>query len=166
MFVSSSYLLAAFALASTVSAVPLKARNAVSGAAYIITNDPSGNKILAMNIASNGELSSVTATSAGGNGAHGISSPIGPDGLFSQGSIKTNAAAKILVTVNPGSNTVSMFSINPTNPANLKMVGSPANSGGQFPMSVAINEEATMVCVLNGGAVNGVNCFKPDQTAG
>jgi hypothetical protein len=186
MFFSISYLVAAFALASTVSAVPIgsaptsvvsngriqsssaaaKGSSGVSGAAYIITNDPSGNKILAMNIASSGKLSSITATSTGGRGAHGITSPNGPDGLFSQGSVKTSAAAKMLVTVNPGSNTVSMFSINPANPAKLKMVGGPVSSEGEFPMSVAINEAGTMVCVLNGGAVNGVNCYKPDQKLG
>jgi len=180
MFFSISYLLSAFALASTVSAIPLQARNstgsvvsaaqkgssAISGAAYIITNDPSGNRILSMNIASNGKLSSVSSISAGGRGAHGITSPNGPDGLFSQGSVKTNAAANMLVTVNPGSNTLAMFKINPSNPAKLKMVGHPVSSEGEFPMSVAINEKATMVCVLNGGSVNGVNCYTPDQKLG
>jgi len=45
-------------------------------------------------------------------------------------------------------------------------VGGPVSSEGEFPMSVAINENATMVCVLNGGAVNGVNCYKPDSKLG
>ena len=49
-----------------------------------------------------------------------------------------------------------MFSINANNPSQLTMVGNPVSSEGEFPMSVAINENATMVCVLNGGAVNGV----------
>ncbi|KDR69366.1 hypothetical protein GALMADRAFT_77472, partial [Galerina marginata CBS 339.88] len=65
-----------------------------------------------------------------------------------------------------GSNTVSMFSINPANPSKLTMVGSPVSSEGEFPMSVAINAKATMVCVLNGGTVNGVNCYTPDPKLG
>lgn len=89
-----------------------------------------------------------------------------------------NAGAKMLVTINvsyipavhivfepvteilllkqPGSNTLSMFSINPNTPSKLTMVGNPVSSEGEFPMSVAINAKATMVCVLNGGAVDGV----------
>jgi hypothetical protein len=171
MLFSFSYLLAAFVVSTSVYAVPLQNRQnssaaSGSGAAYFITNDPSGNQILSMNIDSNGHLGGITATSAGGRGAHGLSDPLGPDGLFSQGSIKTNAAKKILVTVNPGSNTLSMFNINPANPAKLRMVGNPVSSEGEFPMSLAINEEGTMACVLNGGAVNGVNCYKPDSELG
>jgi hypothetical protein len=44
--------------------------------------------------------SGITATNAGGIGGHGISKPITADGLFSQGSITVNAAAKILIAVN------------------------------------------------------------------
>ena len=49
-----------------------------------------------------------------------------------------------------------MFKINPANPVELMMVGSPVSSKGEFPMSLAINDQGTMACVLNGGAVNGV----------
>ncbi|KDR67181.1 hypothetical protein GALMADRAFT_105972 [Galerina marginata CBS 339.88] len=59
-----------------------------------------------------------------------------------------------------------MFSINPADPSKLRMVGSPVSSEGEFPMSVAINEKGTMVCVLNGGTVNGVNCYTPDPKLG
>uniref|UniRef100_A0A8H7Y8Z6 3-carboxymuconate cyclase n=1 Tax=Psilocybe cubensis TaxID=181762 RepID=A0A8H7Y8Z6_PSICU len=173
MFLSTSRIALALALASSVFAAPSGFRSphssqssSSSGAAYFITNDPSGNQIIAMNIASNGKLSGVSAVSAGGRGAHGISNPIGPDPLFSQGAIKASAAAKMLVTVNPGSNTLSMFAINPNNPTKLTMVGSPVSSEGEFPMSVAINAKGSMVCVLNGGTVNGVNCYTPDSKLG
>jgi hypothetical protein len=174
MFFSTSYLLLAIAFATGASAAPAAASrfgssgssSAVVGAAYFITNEPSGNQILAMNIASNGKLSNVKSTSAGGRGSHGITSPNGPDGLFSQGAVKVNAEAEMLVTINPGSNTISMFSINANNPSELTMVGNPVSSEGEFPMSIAINSNATMVCVLNGGAVNGVNCYSPDKTQG
>jgi hypothetical protein len=59
-----------------------------------------------------------------------------------------------------------MFRINPNHMTTLKMVGKPVPSNGEFPMSVAINAKGTMVCVLNGGAVNGVNCYKPDSKQG
>ncbi|KAF8890260.1 hypothetical protein CPB84DRAFT_1816359 [Gymnopilus junonius] len=183
MFFSTSYLLLAISLATVTSAAPtsssrygssfgssfgtsLGSSSSLAGAAYFITNDPSGNQIVAMNVASNGKLSNLKATSAGGRGSHGITNPNGPDGMFSQGAVKVNAAAKMLVTVNAGSNTLSMFSINSNNPSQLTMVGSPVSSEGEFPMSVAINSNATMVCVLNGGAVDGVNCYTPDKNLG
>ena len=50
-----------------------------------------------------------------------------------------------------------MLKINPNNPTNLKMVGSPVCSSGEFPVSVAVSEAKNMVCVLNGGAINGVS---------
>jgi hypothetical protein len=58
--------------------------------------------------------------------------------------------------VNAGSNTVSLFSVDPSDPALLKMIGQPASSGGEFPMSLAINSAGTQACVLNGVAKNGV----------
>ncbi|KDR66290.1 hypothetical protein GALMADRAFT_148035 [Galerina marginata CBS 339.88] len=169
MLVSISYLLAAIAFASSASAAPVlqsQSNPGIAGAAYFITNDPSGNRIVSMDIGSDGKLSAVQSINAGGRGAHGITSPNGPDPLFAQGAVKTSAAAKMLVTVNPGSNTVSMFAINPNQPSHLKMVGSPVSSEGEFPMSVAFNAKGTMVCVLNGGQVNGVNCYTPDAKLG
>ena len=42
----------------------------------------------------------VKAVSTGGIGAHGQVSPIGPDPLFSQGSVKASANGKVLGVVN------------------------------------------------------------------
>jgi len=72
----------------------------------------------------------------------------------------------MLATVNAGSNTVSVFSIDPKDPAKLKILGKPAPSEGEFPMSLAFNKEGKQLCVLNGGKVNGVNCYKVDQKNG
>ena len=49
-----------------------------------------------------------------------------------------------------------MFKIDLENPAKLTMVGSPVSSGGEFPVSIAINDQGTMACALNAGRVNGV----------
>ena len=53
--------------------------------------------------------SGMNAVSAGGRGAHGISSPIGPDPLFAQGAVKVNADAGVLVTVNVGTKHQPIF---------------------------------------------------------
>lgn len=59
-----------------------------------------------------------------------------------------------------------MFSINKNDPAKLKMVGQPVSTGGEFPMSLTISHRSGQVCILNGGRVNGVNCFKQDPLLG
>jgi len=59
-----------------------------------------------------------------------------------------------------------MFKIDQNKPASLKMVGGPVSSGGEFPASVAFSAAKNMVCVVNGGEINGVQCFKPDEALG
>jgi len=131
-----------------------------------MTNDLVGNKIVSLSINGDGKVGSLKAISTGGVGQHGVNTPFGPDPLFSSGSIQVNRERNFLVNVNPGSNTLSMFSINNENPTKLQLIGSPVSSRGQFPISVAINKEGNLVCALNGGAVNGINCYKPDPKLG
>jgi len=59
-----------------------------------------------------------------------------------------------------------MFKIDQNNPASLTMVGGPVSSGGEFPTSVAFSTAKNMTCVANSGAINGVQCFKPDEKLG
>lgn len=47
----------------------------------------------------------------------------------------------MLFTINAGSNTVVMFHIDPEDPTNLKMVGSPADTMGEVPVSVDYSDE-------------------------
>ncbi|KAK7692236.1 hypothetical protein QCA50_003861 [Cerrena zonata] len=130
-----------------------------AGALYFINNDPSGNFVIVGEIQSNGAVVPNRAVATGGKGAHGVSDPIGPDPLFSQGAIKATSSGKMLATVNPGDNTISLFSVDPKNPVDIKMIGQPVNSGGEFPVSVAFNKDGNVLCALNGGKVNGVQCF-------
>lgn len=62
----------------------------------------------------------------------------------------------VSASVQPGSNTVSLFSIDPKNPVKIEQIGQPASSEGEFPMSIAFNKNGTQACVLNGGQVSGV----------
>jgi len=57
---------------------------------------------------------------------------------------------------NAGSNTVSMFNIDPNDPTNPTPAGFPISSGGEFPVSITVSKKTGQVCVLNTGAVNGV----------
>jgi len=135
------------------------------GAAYFITNEPDGNFVVAASVGSDGQLTLRQATSSNGIGSHGQPGT-GPDPLFTQGAVKASAAGNIVATVNAGSNTISVFNIDPTNPTNLNMIGDPIGSGGEFPVSLAINKAGNMVCALNGGSINGVACFSVDKTKG
>lgn len=170
--ISAAFVFAAIS-ANLVSARPLfqkQARQASTtpvGAAYFITNGASGNMIMTANVLPDGRLSCGQAVKAGGLGLAGASTPAnGPDSLFSQGAVKVNQAGNMLATLNPGSNTISLFSIDPTNPSNITMVGMPVGSGGEFPNSLAINANGTQVCALNSGSTNGVQCFNVDMQLG
>ncbi|KAJ3805990.1 hypothetical protein F5876DRAFT_69321 [Lentinula aff. lateritia] len=134
---------------------------------YWMTNEDSGNYILAADVGSDGQVNLREAYATGGMGLHGINGGnTGPDGLFGQGSVAVSNVTNKLVAVNPGSGTVSLFSINPSDPSNLTLIGDPAGSGGQWPTSVTFNKAGDIVCALNGGEVNGVSCFSVNQTSG
>lgn len=53
------------------------------------------------------------------------------------------------VVLQSGSNTVSLFSIDPENPLEITQVGEPISSEGEFPISVAFNNNGTRACVYN-----------------
>jgi hypothetical protein len=138
-------------------------KNKVLGAAYFITNEPNGNNVVASRIGNDGKLTFASITATGGNGAHGDNGD-NFDPLFTQDSVKVGG--NHLFTVNTGSNTVSMFEINNQDPTKLKLIGQPADTNGEFPVAVAFNDKTDQVCVLNGGAVNGVSCFLADKKEG
>ncbi|KAJ3795272.1 hypothetical protein GGU11DRAFT_242303 [Lentinula aff. detonsa] len=143
------------------------ASNSTVGSIYWITNEDSGNYVLAADVGPDGQVNLREAYATGGVGLHGINGgTTGPDGLFGQGCVAVSNVTNMLAAVNPGSGTVSLFSINPSDPSNLTLIGEPAGSGGQWPTSVTFNKAGDTVCTLNGGEINGVSCFAVNQTSG
>ncbi|VDB84798.1 unnamed protein product [Peniophora sp. CBMAI 1063] len=140
------------------------AQSGSKGAAYFITNDPSGNYIVSANINGDGSLTLTNAVSTGGLGEHG--NVTGADPLYSQGAIVVNSKTNMLATVNAGSNTISLFSIDPSSPTTLTAVGAPVASGGEFPQSVAFSDAGDKLCALNGGSLDGIQCFWVNATTG
>ncbi|RPD60065.1 hypothetical protein L226DRAFT_463342 [Lentinus tigrinus ALCF2SS1-7] len=174
---STALLTAVFAAVSFVSAAPLERRAGTgtkkamgktkldaSGAVYFLTNEPDVNRIIAASINADGSLNLDNAIETGGRGSHGKSN--GPDALFSQGAVKASKKGKVLAAVNAGSNTVALFSINPKEPTDINPIGDVVSSEGEFPISVAFNSNGDRFCVLNGGLVNGVNCYRIDKKLG
>ncbi|KZP00879.1 hypothetical protein CALVIDRAFT_552562 [Calocera viscosa TUFC12733] len=149
-----SLLATSLLLALSVSAVLIPKDNSPAAAVYFINNEPSGNEVVVIAVDSSGTASFSKAVSAGGIGLHANST--GADSTFSQGSV--HVADNFLLAVNPGSNTVALFSIDPTDPTNIQMVGLPAPSLGDFPVSITTHPTLPLACVLNGGAENGVGC--------
>ena len=49
-----------------------------------------------------------------------------------------------LFTVNPGSNSVSMFTIDSFDPLHPTLVGKPADTLGEFPVSLAYSSSLSM----------------------
>jgi len=92
-----------------------------------------------------GTITYVTEVATGGDGSTGVQA---------QGAVFV--LDEFIFAVNPGSNTVSLFQIDSTDPTNVTLIDS-ASSGGDFPNSVtAYGSDA---CVVNDGANNGLRCF-------
>ncbi|KAL8724763.1 MAG: hypothetical protein Q9181_006686 [Wetmoreana brouardii] len=120
-------------------------------AAYFQDNDPAGNSIVALDIEPrNGTLSSPVRTSTGGKGLAGL-------GAVSQDSVVVSE--DYLLTTNAGDDTLSLFLINPNDPLHPKLIGTPAPTLGQTPVSVAYSPQHRIACAVNGGSEAGVACF-------
>ncbi|KZW01918.1 hypothetical protein EXIGLDRAFT_666077 [Exidia glandulosa HHB12029] len=148
-----------FTMASAAAVAPLAS---AAGAAYFLTNSDKANHIVASVIGDDGKLSAGTATFAGGVGSGHTDA--GFDALFAQGPLL--AKGSNVFAVNPGSNTIAMFTMDAADPTKLTMVGQPVSSQGEFPQSIAIHPTSGNICVLNGGKVNNVACFTPDPEQG
>ena len=102
-------------------------------AVFLQTDNPDGNQILAYDQASNGTLSPAGTYDTGGDGAVAAGSVVDP--LASQGSLALADGGRILVAVNAGSDTVSVFRVSGDQLALWQIVP----SGGQFPTSIAVH---------------------------
>ncbi|GAM83058.1 hypothetical protein ANO11243_010440 [Dothideomycetidae sp. 11243] len=136
-------------------------------ALYFLDSDPAGASIVALSVGADGIPRNPIKTSTGGMGAIGVNgtgAPNGADPLFSQGAVQVYG--NMIFTVNAGSNTVSMFNINENDPQHPVLVGSPAATGGDFPMSLDYSPRLNKACVLSGGVKAGVTCFHVDARRG
>ncbi|KAF3922241.1 hypothetical protein ABW20_dc0101736 [Dactylellina cionopaga] len=138
-------------------------------AIYFQTNMPTGNSVVAIPIMSNGGLdtSKYSTHATGGNGGAGMdakNATAGPDALFSQDAVVVKD--KMLFATNAGSNTLTMFNIDPRHPTCLTMVGNPAYTMGDFPVAVAYSKKLKTACVLNSGTSDGVACYSVSARTG
>ena len=120
------------------------------GTVFVQTDNPAGNQVVAYDRQPGGTLSEAGAYRTGGQG--GILSGSVVDHLASQGSLAMSADGSVLIAVNAGSNTISVFGAHDDRLRFRQVI----SSGGVFPVSVAIRGGLVYVLnALNGGSVEG-----------
>jgi hypothetical protein len=115
-------------------------------AVFVQTDNTAGNQVVAYDRNANGTLSAAGTYATGGVG--GVLNGSAVDHLASQGSLTYDAVHNLLYAVNAGSNTLSVFSVH-GDQLSLRQV---INSGGHFPVSVAVH--GFNVYVLNALSAN------------
>jgi 6-phosphogluconolactonase (cycloisomerase 2 family) len=117
---------------------------------FVQTNDPSGNAVVSFRRHPDGTLSRVATYPSGGTG--GRTSGSASDPLASQASLVLDARAGLLLAVNAGSDSVSVFAVHGVR-LELRQV---VSSGGSFPVSIAVHGDLAYVLDAGGaGAVQG-----------
>lgn len=119
-------------------------------AVFVQTDNLAGNQVVAYHRADDGTLTFVHAYATGGKGGALTGSVV--DHLASQGSLTVDPVDHLLLAVNAGSNTVSVFAVSGDQLALVQVVP----SGGSFPVSVAVHDHEVFVLnAENGGSVQG-----------
>jgi 6-phosphogluconolactonase (cycloisomerase 2 family) len=129
------------------------AKPATGSVVFVQTNELDGNHVVVYDAGTDGRLTRAATYATGGNG--GAAAPgTESDRLGSQGSLVHDAAHKVLIAVNAGSDTVSSFSVH----GDRLQLSDVVASGGQFPASVAVH--GNLVYVLNSGGAGVVQGFR------
>lgn len=126
-----------------------RAGNSGRGFVYTLSNQTSGNEVLAYKRSTDGNLTFFASYATGGNGTG--------SGLGNQGAVVIGGDDDdndILLAVNAGSNTISSFKINGNGSLTLR---STKNSGGTTPVSITVHEN--LVYVLNAGDDGNISGF-------
>jgi WD40 repeat protein len=125
-----------------------------SSAVFVQTDNTAGNEVVAYHRAADGTLTLAGTYRTGGAGGQLTGSVV--DHLASQGSLAYDPWQALLLAVNAGSNTVSVFSVR-ADQLTLRQV---ISSGGTFPVSIAVR--GGLVYALNaenGGSVQGYRAW-------
>ena len=121
-------------------------------ALYVMTDDPAANHVVAYDRARNGMLTFAGSYATGGMGGVAAGSVVDP--LASQGSLASASHGRVLLAVNAGSDTLSLFRVARGDKLLLKQV---VASGGQFPVSIAVRGH--LVYALNAGGAGSVQGY-------
>jgi 6-phosphogluconolactonase (cycloisomerase 2 family) len=119
-------------------------------AVFAMTDNTAGNAVIAYHRAADGTLTPAGSYPTGGLG--GILPGSVVDHTASQGALAYDRAHGLLLAVNPGSDTISVFRVHGDQLALSQVLP----SGGDFPVSVSVSgDHALVLDALGGGALSG-----------
>ena len=120
------------------------------GAVFALTDDAAGNAVIAYHRAGDGTLTQAGRYLTGGKG--GVLTGSVVDHTASEGALTYDQARGLLVAVNPGSDSISVFGVSGDR-LELRQV---LPSGGDFPVSVTVQGgRAYVLNALGGGSLAG-----------
>src|SRR6267142_582007 len=123
-----------------------------TGAVFVMTNAASGNEIIAYKRNADGSLEQGRSFSTGGRGSGGVTDPLG-----SQGSLTLTEDRSLLLAVNAGSGSISVFRVHGDRLSLVERVP----CGGSEP--VAVSQHGNLVYVLNAGGTSNVIGFRLER---
>ena len=141
--------LAASALIAGPASASTTAANG-AGAVFAMSDNLSGNTVVAFDRGANGGLHQAAVYPTGGLGGQLVGSVV--DHTASQGALALDRASGLLYAVNAGSDTVTVFDVHGDRLGKRQVI----SSGGAFPVSIAVH--GNLVYVLNardGGSIQG-----------
>ncbi len=121
---------------------------AAAGYAYTISNAAAGNELVIYARAADGSLSPAGSVSAGGLGTGA--------GLASQGAVTVTDNGRVVLAVNPGSDSLAAFRVDHDGAVLLDT----APSGGTRPVSVAVDRKLVYVLNKDNAALATVSGFR------
>jgi 6-phosphogluconolactonase (cycloisomerase 2 family) len=121
-----------------------------AGAVYAMTNDTDVNAVLVYDRYADGSLVFKDSYPTGGKGGFAGDAA---DALGSEGALVLSEDKRKLYAVNAGSNTISMFQVR-SDGLELKQT---INSGGEFPVSIALDQD--LLYVLSSGGEGSITGF-------
>lgn len=142
-------LIVMLALAAGLSVRSNAQSEGATGAVFVMTNSASRNEIVAYKRNPDGSLEEGNRFSTGARGSGGLIDPLG-----SQGSLTLTTDGSLLLAVNAGSGTISIFQVHGARLALVENVP----CGGSEPVAVA--QHGDLVYVLNAGGTSNVVGFR------
>jgi 6-phosphogluconolactonase (cycloisomerase 2 family) len=152
-------LMTALPAVSAAAATPSTSNNGgargASNAVFVQTNDPTGNTILAYHRANDGILTPASSYPTGGLGGTATGAPV--DALASQGSLVYDSGHGLLLAVNAGSDSITVFRAHGDHLVWRQVI----SSDGQFPVSIAVH--GNLAYVLDAGGQGTVAGYRIDD---
>ncbi len=148
--IALGFVLALFTMLVGTASATSVGRADASNVVFVLTDNPSGNQVVAYDRGTDGQLASAGSYSTGGNG--GVLAGSVVDHTASQGALAYDRSRGLLFAVNPGSSTIAVFRVSGDTLTRTQVI----SSGGPFPVSIAARDGLVYVLnALNGGSVRG-----------